>query len=33
MGAECLGNLSGTETEQMMSVLKHIKHDVSRIEP
>lgn len=30
---ECLGNLSGTETEQMMSVLKHIKHDVSRIEP
>mgnify|MGYP001243705202 FL=1 len=30
--AECLGKLSGAETEQMMSVLKHIKCDVSRIE-
>jgi DNA-binding MarR family transcriptional regulator len=30
--AECVGNLSSAETEQMMSVLKHIKHDVSRIE-
>jgi hypothetical protein len=31
--AECLGNLSGADYEQMMSVLKHIKLDVSRIEP
>ena len=31
--AECLGNLSSAEYEQMMSGLKHIKLDVTRIEP
>jgi hypothetical protein len=29
---ECLGNLSGADFEQMMSLLKEIKTDVARIE-